>query len=66
MLAEVIAKRTHCSGPLPPTTSSAPIPSPVSSGVNRRLTVERGAVDQAMAFLDHDIRAYNRVFLAEY
>ncbi|KAI5479837.1 Hap4 transcription factor, heteromerization domain containing protein [Pseudohyphozyma bogoriensis] len=76
MLADVVAKRTHCDGPVPADPGSSRAASPPSSaspfdptrlvplevlvcasdaGPRRRLTVERGAVDEALALLDRGV-----------
>lgn len=74
MLADVVAKRTYCDGPVASTpppppgitsetfaTSSGARPSlvpqsalqcSVDAGTRRRLTVERGAVNEALSILD--------------
>ncbi|GAA5962519.1 hypothetical protein JCM3765_003715 [Sporobolomyces pararoseus] len=75
MLAEVVSKRTHCSGPVAsPSTPSFPSATPqphiasssprpqlapqstlqcqIDAGVRKRLTVERGAVNEALEMLD--------------
>lgn len=65
MLAEVVAKRTYCKGAvtenpaLPAGVVSETFPAPgrpgqtlPSQGSGRRLTVERGAVDEALGILD--------------
>jgi len=85
LLAEVVSKRTHCSGPVAsPSTSHFPASSPhlrpsdpssaqsgassasprpqlapqatlqrqIDAGVRKRLTVERGAVNEALELLD--------------
>ncbi|GAA5925472.1 hypothetical protein JCM1841_004868 [Sporobolomyces salmonicolor] len=78
MLADVVAKRTHCGGPvLPPSLSvpdasaSAPgvddslakrqlvpqsaLQCSIDAGTRRRLTVERGAVNEALELLDRAV-----------
>ncbi|GAA5971864.1 hypothetical protein JCM11641_001547 [Rhodosporidiobolus odoratus] len=78
MLADVVAKRTHCGGPIrsspPSPPRAAPAPAPMSAlsevdqrpvlvpqstlqcsidaGTRKRLTVERGAVNEALEMLD--------------
>jgi hypothetical protein len=44
MLADVVARRTHCDGPTPAGESA--------EAAGRRLTVERGGVERALAMLD--------------
>ncbi|GAA5910804.1 hypothetical protein JCM5296_003375 [Sporobolomyces johnsonii] len=79
MLADVVAKRTHCGGPVPPrslSASDASAPAPradddslsklqlvpqsalqcaIDAGTRRRLTVERGAVNEALEMLDRAV-----------
>lgn len=72
MLADVVAKRTFCKGPItetPPapagvTSETFPAPHKVSKAFlqasetatpRRRLTVERGAVDEALGILDRAV-----------
>ncbi|GAA6037874.1 hypothetical protein JCM8097_005081 [Rhodosporidiobolus ruineniae] len=77
MLADVVAKRTHCGGPVhstaspaPSATSLAPIDSgfdrpelvpqstlqcSIDAGARKRLTVERGAVNEALEMLDRAV-----------
>ncbi|GAA6005035.1 hypothetical protein JCM10207_008485 [Rhodosporidiobolus poonsookiae] len=82
MLADVVAKRTHCGGPVcstPPPGAAALAPAPTASseqpfdpsrpelvpqsmlqcsidaGARKRLTVERGAVNEALEMLDRAV-----------
>ncbi|BGP15032.1 hypothetical protein JCM10213v2_002987 [Rhodosporidiobolus nylandii] len=73
MLADVVAKRTHCGGPVastppPPPSTSAPasdfrpelvpqaqLQCSIDAGTRKRLTVERGAVNEALDILDRAV-----------